>query len=128
MKNCTPFARCVTHINDERIHTAENLDIIMPMYNLTEYSDNYADTSRSLWKFRRTEQNMNNRNLADVTTNDSTSFKYKSSFIGESTAVGRNRVFRKVRIAVPLAYLTIFFRSLEMPLINCKIQHLNLNI
>ena len=43
-KNCAPFTRCVTHINDEHVETAENFDIIMPMYNLIEYSDNYADS------------------------------------------------------------------------------------
>ena len=42
-KNCAPFTRCVTHINDEHIDTAENLDIIMPIYNLIEYSDNYSN-------------------------------------------------------------------------------------
>ena len=47
-KNCAPFARCVAHINDEHIDTAKNLDIIMRMYNLIEYSDNYSDTSGSL--------------------------------------------------------------------------------
>ena len=52
----------------------------MPMYNLIEYSDIYSDTSRSLWQFKRDKQNMDNENLADVTTDDSTSFKYKSSF------------------------------------------------
>ena len=44
-KNCAPFARCATPINDEHIETAENLDIIMSMYNLIEYSDNYADST-----------------------------------------------------------------------------------
>ena len=44
-KNCDPLAKYVTHINDEHVETAENLDIIMPMYNLVEYSDNYADSS-----------------------------------------------------------------------------------
>ena len=48
-KNCAPFTRCVTHINDEHIDTAENRDIIVPMYNLIKYSDNYSDTSGSLW-------------------------------------------------------------------------------
>ena len=43
-ENCGPFTRCVTHINDEHVETAENLDIIIPMYNLIEYSDNYADS------------------------------------------------------------------------------------
>ena len=48
-KNCAPFTRCVTHIDDEHAETAENLDIIAPMYNLIEYSDNYADSSGSLY-------------------------------------------------------------------------------
>ena len=47
-KNCAPFRKCVTHINDEHAETAENLDIIVPMYNLLGYSDNYADSSGSL--------------------------------------------------------------------------------
>ena len=97
----------------------------MPMYNLIEYSDNHSDTS-SLWQFKRDKQNMNNGNPANVTTDVSTSFKYKSSFIKESTAVNNNKVFRDVKIAVPLKYLSNFWRYLEMPLINCKI-HLELN-
>ena len=48
-KNCAPFTTCVTQIDDEHVETAENLDIIMLMYSLIEYSDNYADTSGSLW-------------------------------------------------------------------------------
>ena len=47
-KNCAPFTRCATYINDEHIETAENLDISIPMYNLIEYSDNYSDSSGSL--------------------------------------------------------------------------------
>ena len=62
-KNCVPFTRCVAHINDEHVETAENLDIIMPMYNLIEYSDNYADSSGSLYQFKRDEQNINNGNI-----------------------------------------------------------------
>ena len=64
------------------------------MYNLIEYSDTYSDTSRSLWQFKRDEQNVNNDNSVNVTTDVSSLFKYKSSFIGESTAVGVNRVFK----------------------------------
>ena len=48
-KNCASFTRYVTHINDEHIDTAKNIDILMLMYNLTEYSDNYSDTSESLF-------------------------------------------------------------------------------
>ena len=96
----------------------------MPMYNLIEYSDNYSDTSGRLWQFKRDEQNMNNGNPANVTTDDSSSFKYKSSFFKPLTAAD-NGVFKDVKIAVPLKYLSNFWRSLEMPLINCKI-HLEL--
>ena len=93
-KNCAPFKRSVTHINDEHIDTAENLDIIVPMHNLLEYNDNYSDTSECLWQFKRDEQSMNNGNPANVTTAISTSFKYKSSFLGKSADVGANRVFK----------------------------------
>ena len=70
---------------------------------------------------------MNNRNPDNVTTANSSSFKYKSILIGESAAVNNNRVFKDVKIAVPLKCLSYFWRSLEMPLINCKI-HLELNL
>ena len=68
---------------------------------------------------------MNNGNPANVTTADSSSFKYRSSFFKSLTAAD-NGVFKNVKIAVPLKYLSNFWRSLEMPLINCKI-HLELN-
>ena len=76
LKNCTPFTKCVTHINDEHVDNADNLDIVMPMYNLIEYSDNYSDTSGSLRQFKRNEQNMNNGNPADVTTDGLLPFKH----------------------------------------------------
>ena len=98
----------------------------MPMYNLIEYSDNYSDTSGSLWKFKRGKQNINNGNPANVTTlDDSTSFKCKSVFFKLLTPAD-NGVFKDVKIAVPLEYLSNFWRSLEMPLVNWKI-HLELN-
>ena len=124
-KNSAPFMKYITHINDEHGDNVDNLDIIMPMYNLIEYSENYSDTSESLWQFKRHKQNMNNGNPANVTTDDSSSFKYKSSFFKPLTAAD-NGVFKDVEIAVPLKYLSTFWRSLEMPLINCK-NHLELN-
>ena len=129
-KNYAPFARCVTHINDEHIETVENLDIIMPMYNLLEYSHNYANSSGSLWQFKRDEKNIDGESIADVTTVGSSSFKYKSSLLKDLnsknvTFAGGNdyRLFTNAEIVVLLKY---FFRSLEIPLINCKI-HLELN-
>ena len=124
-KNCAPFMKCISHINNEHVDNANNLGIIMPMYNLMEYSDNYSDISGSLWQFKRVEQNMNNGNPANFTTADSTSFKYKSSFFNPLTAAD-NGVSKNVEIAVPLKYLSNFWGSLEMPLINCKI-HFELN-
>ena len=59
-KNCAPLTRCATQINDEHVEAAENLDIIIPMYNLIEYSDNYADSSGSLYQFKRDESPTNN--------------------------------------------------------------------
>ena len=58
-KNCAPFTRCVTHINDEHVETAENFDIIMPMHNLIEYSDNYSGSFGSLYQFKRDESPVN---------------------------------------------------------------------
>ena len=111
----------------EHVHGVNNLDIIMPMYNLVEYSYNYSDTSGSLWQFKRDESPVTNAgDLDNVSTTNSTCFKYKSSFIKEFTAVNNNRAFENVKTAVLLNYLSNFWRSLEMPLINCKI-HLELN-
>ena len=79
-KNCATFTRCATHINDEHIETSDNLDIIMPMYNLIEYSENYADSSGSLFQFKRNESPINNAgNLLSVALDNSTSFKHKAS-------------------------------------------------
>ena len=87
----------------------------MPMYNLIEYSANYSDTFDSLWQFKRDEI----RGDVDLTVdaqhipNNSSPFKYKSSFITNKNGA---------KIAVPLKYLTNFWRSLEMLLINCKVE------
>ena len=121
LKNCALFIRCVTHINDEHVETCENLHIIMKMYNLLECSDNYSEFSASLWQFKRDKLNVATN--PDVTTDNSTSFKYKSSLLGAPNAAV---VLNSVKKVVPLKYLPNFFRSLEMPLINCKI-HLELN-
>ena len=68
-KNCVPFTNCISGINNTQVDNAKDIDIVMPMYNLIEYSDNYAKTSGSLWQYYRDEPN---DNLAD-----SESFKSK---------------------------------------------------
>ena len=93
------------------------------MYNLIEYSDNYSDTSGSLWQVKREEQGMSGEIPVDVTINNSKSFKYKPSFL---PTADDNGVFKNVKIVVALKYLSTFWRSLEIPLVNYKI-HLELN-
>ena len=63
-KNCAPFEKCRTEINETFIDEADFINITMPMYNLIEYSDNYSDTSGSLWQFKRDEI-INNANVTD---------------------------------------------------------------
>ena len=118
LTNCTPFNKCNLEINDEHINTAENLDIVMPMYNLIEYSDNYQDSSATLYQYERDEPPEANA-IDDLTVVNSNSFKYKVSLLG-NPVVADNIAKRSVKVVVPLKYLSNVFRSLAMPLINCK--------
>ena len=110
LKNCAPFTKCNLEINDEHLDTAENLDITVPMYNLIEYSDNCQDSSATLYQYKRDEPPEND-DVANLTADNSISSKYKVSLLGNP-----------VQVFVPLKYLSNFFRSLEMPLINSKIK------
>ena len=87
----------------------------MPMYYLIEYRNNYSDTSGSLWNFKRNEIEGD----VNLTIDNVSSIKYKANLIGNTE---NNRIKNGVKIAVPLKYLSNFSRSLEMPLINCKIE------
>ena len=100
-KNCAPFRKCRTEINETFVDEAEHINIVMPMYNLIEYSDNYSDTSGSLWQFKRDEieGDVDLTVNAQHIPNNSSSFKYKSSFI-----TNRNGV----KIVVLLKYLSNF--------------------
>ena len=120
LKSCAPFTKCNLEINDEHVDTAEYLDITMPMYNLIEYSDNYQDSSATLYQYKRDEPPEANA-INDLATNTSSSFKYKVELLG-NPVLDANIAKRSVKVVVPLKYLSNFFRSLEMPLINCKIK------
>ena len=113
-KNCAQFKDCRTEINDTFVDYADFINITMPMLNLIKYSDNVSDASGSLWQFERDEI-IGNINL---TNNNSSSFKYKSNLFGDTVEDGANRKKEIIKIAVPLKYLSNFWRSLEMPLIN----------
>ena len=74
-KNCAPFVKCISIINNTEIDNAKDIDIVMPMYNLIEYSDNYSKTSGSLWQYYKDDPNDNIEN--------SESFKYKIKLTGK---------------------------------------------
>ena len=120
LKNCAPFTKCNLEINDEHVDIAENLDIVMPMYNLIEYSDNYQDSSATLYQYKQDEPPEGDP-IPNLAVDNSSSFKYKVELLGD-LVVANNIVRRNVKVVVPLKYLSNFLRSLEMPLINCKIK------
>ena len=92
----------------------------MPMYNLIEFSDNSQDSSATLYQYKRDKPPEANA-INDLTTNTSSSFKYKNELLGNPVLDG-NIAKTSVKHVVPLKYLGNFFRSLEMLLINCKIK------
>ena len=111
LKNCAPFTNCISEINNTQVDNAKDIDIVMLMYNLIEYSDNYTKTSGSLWQYYRDEPN---DNLAD-----SESFKFKVKITGKTPAADNEK---DVEIMVPLKYLSNFWRTIELPLINCEVN------
>ena len=102
-KNCAPYKNCRTEINNTFVDYADFIDILMLMYNLIEYSDNYSHTSGSLWNFKR-DETINN---ADVTNDDNApSFKHKANIICNLSQAGTRN---NVKILVPLKYLSNFW-------------------
>ena len=112
-KNLAPFTNCISEINNTQIDNAKDIDIVMPMYNLIEYSDNYAKTTGSLRQFFRDAP------VTDDDIEDFESFKSKKKITGKTS---NNDNKKDVEIMVPLKYLSIFWRTLEMPLINCEVN------
>ena len=83
-KNCAPFINCITEINNTQVDNAKDIDIVMPMYNLIEYSDKYAKISGSLWQYCKDMSTVNNNNaIADFTgANLTNSFNFKAKTTG----------------------------------------------
>ena len=82
-KNCAPFTKCINRINNTEIDNAKDIDIVMPMYNLIEYSDNYSKTSGSLWQYSKDDPNDN--------ITQSESFKYKIKITGKTLENGNTK-------------------------------------
>ena len=97
----------------------ENLDLVIPLYNLTECSSNYSETTGSLWFYFKDEATDFNADIAN--TNDFKSFKYKANIlettVAQSNPNAANEILKHATIAVPLKYSSNFWESPEMPLI-----------
>ena len=115
-ENCASFTNCISEINNVQIENAKDIDIVIPMYNLIEYSDN----SGSLWQYCKDIPARNDNNeIVNFTANNFTdSFNFKVKITGQTGNEGT----KDVEIMVPLKYLSNFWRTLEMPLINCEVN------
>ena len=111
-KNCAPFTNYISRNNNTQVDNAKDIDIVMPMYNLIEYSNNYSKTSRSLWQYCKDIPAVDNNNaIVNFDENDLTdSFNFKVNTTGQIGDDGT----KNVEIMVPLKYLSNFWRTLEM--------------
>ena len=116
-KNNAPFINSISKINGIEIDNAEDLDVAMQMYNLLEYSKNYRKTTGSLWNYYKDEP-------SNPLSSNSESFKYKTSITGntydgnDANKIGKN----ETEVVIPLKHLSNFWRTLNIPLINCEIE------
>ena len=92
----------------------------MSIYNLIEYSSNYSKTTESLWFYTKDEATNFNADIANG--NNFESFMYKAELLKSTVAEGNNEILKDATIAAPLKYLSNFWRLLEVPLINCKVE------
>ena len=99
-KNCAPFTHCTSEINNTQIDNAKDIDVVMSMYNLIEYSDNYAKTSGSLWQYCKDIPVRDANNIIEEFTEGNTtdSFKFKAKITGQTGNEGT----KDVEIIVPL--------------------------
>ena len=103
-KNCAPFTNCISEINNTQIDNAKDIDIVMPMYKLIEYSDKYAKTTGSVWQYCKDIPARNNDDeIVDFAVNNVTdSFNFKAKITGQTEDDGT----KDVEIIVPLKYLS----------------------
>ena len=123
---------CITKINNELIENAEDLDIVMPMYNLLEYSKNYGKTIGSLYNYDRDElsDDDDNNNFDNIKVVNSNAFKYKNKITGTTYNVDAGAAgcdankngTRAIELAISLKYLGNFWRALNMPLISSEVS------
>ena len=126
LKNNAPFISCITKINGELDENAENLDVVIPMYNLIEYSKNYRKTNGSLHNYYRDEPNNEPVVDNDISYSmlNSESYKYKAKITNKYATfnIGADPVATEATIIIPLKHLGNFWRELNIPLINCEVE------
>ena len=132
LKNNAPFVSCITRINEELIEDADDLDIVMPIYNLLEYSKNYRKTIGSLYNYYRDElsDDADDNNFDNIKVINSNTFKYKNKITGNAYNVNagaqgydvNKNGTQEVELAIPLKYLGNFWRALNIPLISCEVS------
>ena len=143
LKNNAPFASCITRINGELIEDADDLDIVMSMYNLLDYSKNCSKTIGSLYNYYRDElsDDADDNNFDNIKVVNSNTFKYKNEITGNTYDVDAripnpdgagqidNPVYnvnkngtQEVELAIPLKYLGNFWKALNIPLISCEVS------
>ena len=112
-KNKAPFINRILKINGVKIDNAEDLDLVMPIYNLLEYCKNYRKTTGRFQNYYRNEP-------SNSIYSHSETFKYKSNIVGK--APEDNDSLTNAKVVVPLKHLSNFWRSLNIPLINCEVE------
>ena len=112
-KNDAPFINCISKINGTKIDNAEDLDVVMPMYNLPEYSKNYGKATDSFWNYYRHEP-------SDPLSYNPECFKYKTSVVRKTPE--DNDSLPNTKVAIPLKHLSNFWRALNISLINCEVE------
>ena len=132
-KNNAPFTNCISKINNVLIDNAEDLDIVMLMYNLLEYSKNYRKTTGSFWNYYRDEPNNPPLNDDDPPTinynadpmcllNTKVVLQEKHQMQIMTLSKEIQRLKKNLEIVAPLNYLSNFWRSLDILLINCEVS------
>ena len=132
LKNNAPFVSCITRINGELIEDADDLDIVMSMYNLLEYSKNYRKTIGSLYNYYRDElsDDADDTNFDNINVVNSNTFKYKNKITSNTYNVNagvqgydvNKNGTQEVELAIPLKYLGNLWRALNIPLISCEVS------
>ena len=116
-KRCAPFTNFISEIINTEVDNAKDINIVMPVYNSIEYSDDYSKTFARLWQYCKDIPAVNdNGNVVEINGANADSYNFKAKIKGQTDENGR---INNVEIMVPLNY---FWRTFEMCLINCEVK------